>query len=289
MRMKGGLAGFPNRVESDYDTFGVGHSSTSISAALGMALAVRRQRERAEVDGTDPGERRRVVAVIGDGALTAGLAYEALNHAGGVKADMLVVLNDNDMSISPNVGAMNKYLARMMSGKLVTGAREGRQEGAREGPDDARARPAHRGARQGHGRALHPVRGARVQLLRPGRRARRRHPRRRPAEPPRHARPGVPALRDQEGARLPLRRGGPARAARGHPVRPGHGQGAQELEVEPPDLHQGVRRLGHRRGRGGRARRRDHPRDARGLGPRRVRAALPPIATTTSASPSSTR
>jgi len=125
MRMQGGLAGFPNRAESEYDTFGVGHSSTSISAALGMALAIRRQHEQAEADGGDPGERRRVVAVIGDGALTAGLAYEALNHAGGVKADMLVVLNDNDMSISPNVGAMNKYLARMMSGKFVTGAREG--------------------------------------------------------------------------------------------------------------------------------------------------------------------
>ena len=136
MRMRGGLAGFPNRAESDYDTFGVGHSSTSISAALGMALAIRSRKEPGLVAGAESGEngdeparhdddRRRVVAVIGDGALTAGLAYEALNHAGGVRADMLVVLNDNDMSISPNVGAMNKYLARMMSGKLVTGAREG--------------------------------------------------------------------------------------------------------------------------------------------------------------------
>ena len=136
MRKRGGLAGFPNRLESDYDTFGVGHSSTSISAALGMALAIRSREEPGTVSGVGTGEhggelvrhaddRRRVVAVIGDGALTAGLAYEALNHAGGVRADMLVVLNDNDMSISPNVGAMNKYLARMMSGKLVTGAREG--------------------------------------------------------------------------------------------------------------------------------------------------------------------
>lgn len=116
MRMKDGLAGFPNRAESEYDTFGVGHSSTSISAALGMALAIRRQ---------GLSDEKKVVAVIGDGALTAGLAYEALNHAGGVKADMLVVLNDNDMSISPNVGAMNKYLARMLTGKFVVGAREG--------------------------------------------------------------------------------------------------------------------------------------------------------------------
>ncbi len=120
MRKKGGLAGFPNRVESEYDSFGVGHSSTSVSAALGMALAA-----RAANEGKAPNEQQKTVAVIGDGALTAGLAYEALNHAGGVKADMIVVLNDNDMSISPNVGAMNKYLARMLTGKIVSGAREG--------------------------------------------------------------------------------------------------------------------------------------------------------------------
>jgi len=120
MRKRGGLAGFPNREESQYDTFGVGHSSTSVSAALGMALAA--QGDNAD---KEPNDRKKVVAVIGDGALTAGLAYEALNHAGGVRADMIVVLNDNDMSISPNVGAMNKYLARMLTGKFVTGAREG--------------------------------------------------------------------------------------------------------------------------------------------------------------------
>jgi len=118
MRMLGGLAGFPKREESEYDTFGVGHSSTSISAALGMALAANQQPDDEEQ------EPRKVVAVIGDGALTAGLAYEALNHAGGVKADMLVVLNDNDMSISPNVGAMNKYLTRVLSGKFYSGTRE---------------------------------------------------------------------------------------------------------------------------------------------------------------------
>ncbi|MFK7892823.1 MAG: 1-deoxy-D-xylulose-5-phosphate synthase [Granulosicoccus sp.] len=121
MRMQGGLAGFPNRVESEYDTFGVGHSSTSISAALGMSLAARQLASQS----SEARSAEKVVAVIGDGALTAGLAYEALNHAGGVKADMLVILNDNDMSISPNVGAMNKYLARMLSGKVVSGAREG--------------------------------------------------------------------------------------------------------------------------------------------------------------------
>jgi len=120
MRKQGGLAGFPNRDESEYDTFGVGHSSTSVSAALGMALAAQANNEDKE-----PADKQKTVAVIGDGALTAGLAYEALNHAGGVKADMIVVLNDNDMSISPNVGAMNKYLARMLTGKFVSGAREG--------------------------------------------------------------------------------------------------------------------------------------------------------------------
>ncbi len=118
MRKSGGLAGFPNRDESEYDAFGVGHSSTSISAALGMALAAR------QLSGGDFDKADKAIAVIGDGALTAGLAYEALNHAGGVKADMLVILNDNDMSISPNVGAMNKYLARMLTGKFYSGARE---------------------------------------------------------------------------------------------------------------------------------------------------------------------
>lgn len=114
LRTKGGLAGFPKRTESPYDTFGVGHSSTSISAALGMSLAARQR-----------GESRHAVAIIGDGAMTAGMAFEALNHAGDEKADLLVVLNDNEMSISPNVGAMNNYLARMLSGSLYATVREG--------------------------------------------------------------------------------------------------------------------------------------------------------------------
>lgn len=113
MRKKGGLAGFPKRSESEYDTFGVGHSSTSISAALGMALGAKLK-----------GEQRKVVAVIGDGAMTAGMAFEALNNAGDEKADLLVILNDNDMSISPNVGALNKYLTRILSSRTYSGARE---------------------------------------------------------------------------------------------------------------------------------------------------------------------
>jgi 1-deoxy-D-xylulose-5-phosphate synthase len=114
IKQKGGLAPFPSRAESEYDTFGVGHSSTSISAALGMAVAAKRR-----------GEDRRVVAIIGDGALSAGLAFEALNHAGALPADLLVVLNDNDMSISENVGAMSNYFARMLSGRMYAQLREG--------------------------------------------------------------------------------------------------------------------------------------------------------------------
>ena len=113
LRMRHGVAGFPKRGESPYDTFGVGHSSTSISAALGMALAARHK-----------GEERKVVAVIGDGAMSAGMAFEALNNAGVADTDMLVILNDNEMSISPPVGALNKILTRLMSGKTYNAARE---------------------------------------------------------------------------------------------------------------------------------------------------------------------
>ncbi|PWV78850.1 1-deoxy-D-xylulose-5-phosphate synthase [Halomonas sp. A11-A] len=114
IRHHGGLAAFPRRAESEYDTFGVGHSSTSISAALGMALAARAR-----------GEARRTCAVIGDGALTAGMAFEALAHAGHVDANLLVVLNDNEMSISENVGGIASYLARILSSKPYLTMREG--------------------------------------------------------------------------------------------------------------------------------------------------------------------
>ncbi len=114
LRQKGGLSGFPRRSESPYDTFGVGHASTSIGAALGMAVAAARE-----------GSDRNVVAIIGDGALSGGMAFEALNNAGNMDANLLVVLNDNDMSISPNVGAMSNYLARILSGKVYASVREG--------------------------------------------------------------------------------------------------------------------------------------------------------------------
>jgi 1-deoxy-D-xylulose-5-phosphate synthase len=118
-----GLAPFPTRSESEYDTFGVGHSSTSISAALGMAVAAAQRKEN-----------RRVVAIIGDGALTAGMAFEALNHAGSSPTDLLTVLNDNDMSISENVGALSNYLARALSGKMYSHLRESGKKVLRQMP-----------------------------------------------------------------------------------------------------------------------------------------------------------
>ena len=114
LRQKDGIAAFPRRSESEYDTFGVGHSSTSISAALGMAIAARLQNSK-----------RKAVAVIGDGAMTAGMAFEALNHASDVGANMLVILNDNDMSISKNVGGLSNYLAKIISSRTYSNMREG--------------------------------------------------------------------------------------------------------------------------------------------------------------------
>jgi 1-deoxy-D-xylulose-5-phosphate synthase len=123
IKQHGGLAPFPSRTESPYDTFGVGHSSTSISAALGMAVAA-----------AHGGEDRRVVAIIGDGALTAGMAFEALNHAGSLPNDLLVILNDNDMSISENVGALSNHFARALSGRVYAHLREGGKKVLRQMP-----------------------------------------------------------------------------------------------------------------------------------------------------------
>ncbi len=124
LRQLGGISGFPKRDESEYDTFGTAHSSTSISAALGMAVASKLQ-----------GDNRMGIAVIGDGAMTAGMAFEALNN-GGVEDDvpLLVILNDNDMSISPPVGALNRHLARLMSGRFYAAARAGVERVLRVAP-----------------------------------------------------------------------------------------------------------------------------------------------------------
>ena len=113
LRQRHGLSGFPRRDESEYDAFGTAHSSTSISAALGMAIAAQQK-----------GEQRHAIAVIGDGAMTAGMAFEALNNGGVSTSKLLVILNDNDMSISPPVGALNRYLAQLMSGKFYATAKE---------------------------------------------------------------------------------------------------------------------------------------------------------------------
>jgi len=114
IRQHDGICGFPNREESPYDSFGVGHSSTSISAALGMSIAAARM-----------GKSQKTVAIIGDGAISGGMAFEALNHAGDTDADMLVILNDNEMSISPNVGGLSKHLAKILSGKVYSSVRSG--------------------------------------------------------------------------------------------------------------------------------------------------------------------
>ncbi|MEI7839689.1 MAG: 1-deoxy-D-xylulose-5-phosphate synthase [Methylococcaceae bacterium] len=113
IRAKDGVSAFPNRSESEYDAFGVGHSSTSISAALGMAIASRLK-----------GENKQMVAIIGDGSITGGMAYEAMNHAGAIDANLLVILNDNDMSISPPVGAMSNYLTKILSSRLYSSMRQ---------------------------------------------------------------------------------------------------------------------------------------------------------------------
>src|SRR5437868_12263184 len=112
LRMNDGISGFPRRSESKYDTFGTAHSSTSISAALGMAVAAKAK-----------GEKRHAIAVIGDGAMSAGMAYEAMNNAGAMDANLLVILNDNEMSISRPVGALTNYLARLLSGRIYSSAR----------------------------------------------------------------------------------------------------------------------------------------------------------------------
>ncbi|TNF06610.1 MAG: 1-deoxy-D-xylulose-5-phosphate synthase, partial [Gammaproteobacteria bacterium] len=126
IRQANGLSAFPKRDESEYDTFGVGHSSTSISAALGMALGAAMN-----------GEEREVVAVIGDGAMTAGMAFEALNHAAHTNANMLVVLNDNNMSISHNVGGLATYFSKIWSSRFYNSIREGGKKVLRSIPSAA--------------------------------------------------------------------------------------------------------------------------------------------------------
>jgi 1-deoxy-D-xylulose-5-phosphate synthase len=199
LRMHGGVSGFPKRCESPYDTFGVGHSSTSISAALGMALAAKHK-----------GEDRKAIAVIGDGAMSAGMAFEALNNAGVADADMLVILNDNEMSISPPVGALNNILTRLTSSKTYNVAREaGRHMLGFAPPLLELARRAEE----------HAVRGIRFPLLRPDRWPRPRRPDPDAGKPEEAQGPEVPPRHHQEGPGLQAGRGRPHPLPRRRQVR----------------------------------------------------------------------
>ncbi|WP_233387224.1 1-deoxy-D-xylulose-5-phosphate synthase N-terminal domain-containing protein, partial [Methylobacterium sp. C25] len=124
LRQGGGLSGFTKRAESEYDPFGAAHSSTSISAALGMAVGRDLEEAERKANGQEPGKRRNMIAVIGDGSMSAGMAYEAMNNAGALHSRLIVILNDNEMSIAPPVGAMSAYLARLASGQTYRSIRE---------------------------------------------------------------------------------------------------------------------------------------------------------------------
>ena len=164
LRQFGGISGFPKREESPCDHFDVGHASTSISAALGMVAA-------RDIKGED----FRVIAVIGDGSISAGLAFEGLNQAGHLKKNLVVILNDNEMSISPNVGALSSYLSRLMTGSFYTKIRAGDQEFPPGHPEGRRGHVQHRqkdrGLHQGVHGAGHAVRGSGVPVRGPDRRA----------------------------------------------------------------------------------------------------------------------
>ncbi len=276
LRQLGGISGFPRRSESPYDTFGTAHSSTSISAALGMAAAAKMK-----------GEKRRAIAVIGDGAMSAGMAYEAMNNAGAMDVDLLVILNDNEMSISPPVGALTNYLARLLSGRIYSTARRASEHILKRVPPILGAGAPRRGAREGHGDAEHAVRGVRLQLHRADRRARSGRADSDAAQHPQAERAAVPARRDTQGAGLQARRGRPDRLPRAGQVR--SRAGPHEDRRRAAQLHPGLRRLAVRHGRARSAAGRHHAGDARGLGHGALFAKSFPSAISTSASPSSTR
>ena len=254
LRAGGGLSGFTRRAESAYDPFGAAHSSTSISAGLGFAVA-------RDLGAPDIGD---VVCVIGDGAMSAGMAYEAMNNAGHMKERLIVILNDNEMSIAPPVGAMSKYLSRLYTGEPfqdLMAAAKGAVQALAAAVPGGRAAGARAG--QGHGGRRHAVRGARLLLRRSDRRPRRRAARHHPArgEGARRRADADPRA-DPQGQGLPAGRGVERQVPRRRQVRRGD-RGAGEEAFERPELHQGLRAEPDPGGRGRRAHRRGYGGDAR--------------------------
>ncbi len=278
LRQPGGLSGFTKRDESPYDPFGAAHSSTSISSALGMAVA------RDLKHG-----KNNVIAVIGDGAMSAGMAYEALNNAGARDERLIVVLNDNDMSIAPPTGALSAYLARATSsGTYLQLARL--CEATREALAEAVGTPR-RARRRIHAPPLagrHVVRGAGLLLRRSDRRSRLQSASSGSEERARHeAGPDPRARRDEEGQRL--RTGGSRRrqVPRRQQVQRRHRRAGQ-AEAECAELHEGLCRQPDRRGPEGRPHRRHHRGNAVGYRASTTSARNFPIGHSMSASPSST-
>ena len=212
--------------------------------------------------------------MIGDGAMSAGMAFEALNNAGIAGADLLVILNDNEMSISEPVGAFHQYLAKVLSSRFYNTVRRGGKEVLSKLPPVKELREALGRAHEGHGAARHAVRGIRVQLHRPDRRPRSRGAGHDALQRARAQGPAVPARDHAEGLRLRPRRGRSDPLSRRDEVRPGRRHRAEVL-ARQADLHAGVRRLAVRHGGGRSAPRGHHAGDARRLGPRALLAGVP--------------
>ena len=265
IRQAGGLSGFTNRAESEYDVFGAAHASTAISAALGMAIA-RDLRS----------EKREVVAIVGDGGLTGGVAMEGLNQAGYLKSRLLVILNDNDMSISPNVGAMSGYLLRIARGQIYHRVREDVAHILKKLPAGQKLAGLAEALEDGFKKALvpgHALRGAGLPVRRPDRRPQ-------PSGPPAHAqgdeadgRARPPPRPHREGQGLPARRERPRLLARPGALPGGDGRDLEEGRAA--ELHGRLRRHALGAGREGPARRRRHGGDAGGHGNRPLREEVP--------------